>query len=105
MTTSTKVLVRCQIERGGFGNERTFRVQSNGGEHVGLAPWIYCFDKNKEPVEAEPEAGQVINGFIVARIVSITGATAKVVFPDGEVCAFDVTNLIEDEETVNRVLV
>src|SRR5262245_45029370 len=81
MLKSKKVLIPCSIERGGFGNERTYRVQIHGGgEHVGLAPWIYCFDKVRKPVDNEPEEGVVVKGFVVGRFISNGGDSAKIAF-------------------------
>jgi hypothetical protein len=106
MQRSAKVLIPCAIERGGFGNERTYRIPIAGdGEHIGVAPWIYCFDKDRQPVEVEPSIDQTIDGFVVGKVVRNGGQIAKVAFPDGEVCLIDANRIVEDLETVNRVLV
>ncbi len=114
-----KILVRCSIERGGFGNERTYKVKTaGGGVYTGIAPWFYCFTNTNEQVEykstfeqvaEEPALDQSISGYIVGRLIRNGGDDAKVAFPDGEVCLIKsehISRLPESvNETINRVLV
>jgi hypothetical protein len=101
MPVYRKVLVPCTIERGGFGNERTYRVRLAGGEeHIGLAPWIYCLDNKHKPIEDEPAIKEIIKGFIVGNRIRNGGKEAKVAFPDGAVCLIDAKDAKEvPEET------
>lgn len=80
------VLIPARISRGGFGNERTYKIRSaSGNDFTGLAAWPYCFDEKVRRIEEEPQ--EEVTGFIEARVVNgAPDGAAKVWLPDGEVC-------------------
>jgi hypothetical protein len=86
MSIYPTVLITARISRGGFGNERTYKIRAaSGKDFTGLAAWLYCFDTQVHRLQEEPE-GEV-PGFIEARIVNgRPDGPAKVWLPDGEVC-------------------
>lgn len=94
MAIYRKVLVPCTIERGGFGNERTYTVATAGGDnYIGIAPWIYCYNLEKKTVQDEPEIGKTIKGYVTGKVIS-GGVDAKVSFPDGAVCLIVSSTLV-----------
>ena len=104
MAAYSKVLVPSTIERGGFGNERTYRVRTaDGDEHIGIALWTYCYNEKKQQVEDEPEIGQEIPGFVIAKLIKNGGNQAKVEFPDGGICNVAATDI--QPEPLSRVLI
>lgn len=79
--------VTAVFTRGGFGNERTYHItQADGAEAVGLAPWWYCLDRARQPIQSEPGVGQGVDGLLEARVVGEAAGRVKLYLPDGEVC-------------------
>jgi hypothetical protein len=80
--------VRCTLSRGGFSEERIFRIKLPGGKmHVGAAPRQYCYHRKGlllGPDEPAPKAQ--IDGKIVVRILREDGPGRILVYlPDGDV--------------------
>jgi len=103
MAIYRKVLVPCTIERGGFGNERTFTIEKSvGGSHVGIAPWIYCYNKEKIRVKDEPKVGETISGFVEGKKITKGDGNVKVAFPDGSICIINAGELSEPPTELSR---
>ncbi len=88
MAAYRTVVVKAKISRGGFANERTFAIQTAGGqEYIGLAPWIYCFDSHLARIQEEPADDRTTTGYVQARIISVQAdGSYKLSLPGGDVC-------------------
>jgi hypothetical protein len=86
MAVYRTVLVKAEISRGGFSNERTYTLQTPNGPQSGLAPWIYCFDKHLVHVKEEPPEEKVIKGFVQADVISdMPSGMVKLSLPGNDV--------------------
>ena len=84
---NARVALRCEISRGGFSDERVFRVAVPQGDFFGVASRRYCWDVQDRPLpEDQPPAGQSIQGKVAARVVDMDESDNIVVsVPDGQV--------------------
>jgi hypothetical protein len=83
------IALLCTISRGGFTDERIFRVKlADDGTHVGACPRQYCYKRSGRLLkEDEPsERGKTIEGLVLARYVrEAKEGVALVSVPDGAV--------------------
>jgi len=90
------VALRCTISRGGFSDERIFRLRLPGGDYTGIASRTYCWNDQDDPLsEGEPAEGQTIAGKVAARVLEVRGADVLVSIPDGDVVTVRANQLIE----------
>jgi hypothetical protein len=90
MANSESIALSCTITRGGFSDERVFRVNlAGGGTYVGACPRYYCFSSNLQPLKENqpPERGKSIAGLVLASRVREEGDVILVSVPDGAVLA------------------
>ena len=88
MHTSQPVALDCRITRGGFSDERIFRVpQSSGDDYQGIASRRYCWGPGDRLLaENEPPSDEKwIKGKVAARVIGVRGDDVQVSVPDGEV--------------------
>ncbi len=88
MSNLTDVRVRCVFSRGGFPNERKFTIDApGGGAYTGTAPVRYCFNlENQRLTPDEPPPGDIMQGWMTARVIQSTGDRVTISVPDGGVC-------------------
>src|SRR5438067_1833642 len=100
MSAVNHVALPCEISRGGFSDERIFKVRILKGEYTGVASRRYCWDQNDEPLEEdEPSTGETIQGKVAARVLEVTSAAVLVSVPDGEVVTVNRSQLLERPAT------
>jgi hypothetical protein len=88
MPNAGSISLLCKISRGGFTDERVFRVSlTDGDTYVGACPRQYCFTRKGAPLKRdEPERGKQVDGLVLARHVREDDEkSALVSVPDGEV--------------------
>jgi deoxycytidine triphosphate deaminase len=82
--------IRCQIERGGFSGERTFTIPNASGEPlIGVAYYEYFLDADQNPISEDvPPEGQIIDGFVMCRMVRrVDSSTVVVEVPSSDTIA------------------
>jgi hypothetical protein len=83
-----KIALSCTISRGGFTDERVFRVEmANGETYIGACSRRYCYAKDKRIIkEEQPKRGETIDGLVMARHIRDEEEGALLVsVPDGAV--------------------
>ena len=87
MPSQRLVALLCKISRGGFTQERVFRVEPSTGEaYIGTAPLHYCYTANNRLLDSEqPPAGKQLLGKVAARLIKEEDGMALVSLPDGHV--------------------
>lgn len=102
MADNPMALVKCQFSRGGFEHERTFTIQSpSGGFYTGIAYIKYCRRWDGRPLELdEPPPGEMMDGYVKARVLNRSGGLATILVPDGDVCDINQDLLQEDASGV-----
>jgi hypothetical protein len=87
--------LKCDISRGGFSDERVFRISIGDHEYTGVASRQYFWTEAGEDLqEGEPPAGQVIAGLIATKIIEVQDDNRVLVsVPDGEVITVPVDAL------------
>ena len=88
MQMSQPIALNCRITRGGFSDERLFRVrQSSGEDYLGIASRRYCWGPNDRLLgENDPPSDERwIEGKVAARVIGVRGDDVHVSVPDGEV--------------------
>ena len=93
--------IQCVIFPGGFSGEIGFEVKHEKGEHLGLAPRRYVFDKNKQPIGDRP-VGNRVRGYVAIRILQVEEGKVLVSIPDGEVVKIkkDQIEILESAQSV-----
>jgi hypothetical protein len=94
--TSQFVALDCKITRGGFSDERIFKLRRHDGtEYTGIASRRYCWGPDDRLLAADepPSADEWIKGKVAARILSADGREADVSVPDGEAITVNVDQL------------
>ncbi len=106
MTADELVKVFCQLSRGGFSDERVFRVAlANGETHIGAALVEYCYTSEGQPLgDDQPEKGKPIKGLLDAWVVQ-TRADDQVLVsvPDGSVLVVKKSQIARATEGSPRV--
>jgi hypothetical protein len=104
MRTTRMTAIACKISRGGFSDERVFSILIGENTYQGVASRRHMWTEDRRPVEdGEPPIGQVISGFVAARVIQINkDTTATVSIPDGEVITIPVSQLVDRPTTVGE---
>ena len=96
MPAAQRVALECEITRGGFSDERIFKILLPSGEYTSLASRQYCWDDNDEPLqEDQPAAGRTIRGKVAARVIEVNDTGVLVSVPDGEAITVAAAQLLE----------
>jgi hypothetical protein len=98
MANSQSIALLCTISRGGFTDERVFRIQvADGSTYVGACARQYCFTRGRVPLKREqPERGKTIDGLVFAtRVREEQDGVALVSVPDGAVLPVKVDQIKE----------
>ena len=96
MQMSQYVALDCEITRGGFSDERIFKVRRDDDtEYTGIASRRYCWGRDDRLLAADepPSAEKWVKGKVAARILSVRDHRADVSVPDGEVITVKVGQL------------
>jgi hypothetical protein len=100
MAQARKALA-CTISRGGFSDERVFEIK--GTSHKGVCSRSHLWKEDGNPLEpGEPPIGQVIDGFVAARILEVRGDHVTVSIPDGEVLTVAIAELVDRPSGVEQ---
>lgn len=96
--------IACTISRGGFSDERIFRLNAGGVDHEGLASRRHMWKADGSPIqEGEPPLGRTIKGFVAARLLELVDAsTALVSLPDGETAKVPTSDLRDRPAAVGQ---
>lgn len=91
MIANRTVAVTCQLSRGGFSEDRVFRVQLAGDKtHTGVAPRRYCLTAQGQRLKPEqPAEGKRLSGRVEAVVVREEDDGVLLYFPDGSVAVVD----------------
>jgi hypothetical protein len=88
--------IRCIISRGGFSDERLFRIDAGGMKYEGVASRQHMWSREGVPLaDGEPPIGENIEGLVAARIIKIEDGRALVSVPDGEVITISTDQLVD----------
>ena len=79
----TKMMtVPCALIRGGFSDERVFRLATpDGRDHVGVVDSIHCWDKSGAIRGPKVTGEGAIDGRLAARVVARDGGLARIAIP------------------------
>lgn len=87
--------LRCKISRGGFSDERVFKIEWLGSSYSGVASRRHMWDERGAVIkDGEPPLDQSIEGLVAARIIEVDGDTVSVSVPDGEVIRLPASQLL-----------
>lgn len=93
--------IECKISRGGFSDERVFRIEFSDRAYEGIASRRHMWTETGQPIEdGEPPIGQLLDGLVAARVLELNAdqSTAIVSIPDGGVIEIAVGQLKERPE-------
>lgn len=96
--------IACTISRGGFSDERIFRLNAGGVNHEGLASRRHMWKADGSPIqEGEPPLGRTVKGLVAARLLELVDAsTALVSLPDGETAKVPTSELRDRPAAVGQ---
>lgn len=81
MSTHERLLA-CTLARGGFSGERVYSIPlTDGGRRQGLCGRNDTWDEHLSVQAPMPEEGQLIDGHVRVRALSVDGPTATVLLP------------------------
>jgi hypothetical protein len=98
-----KIALSCKISRGGFTDERVFRVGMADGEtYIGACSRRYCYTKDKHIIKDEqPKRGETIDGLVLARHIRDEEGNLLVSVPDGAVLLVSESRVTEAPKDVS----
>ncbi len=80
--STRECLLACTLARGGFSGERVYSIPlTDGGHRQGLCSRNDTWDEHLSVQAPMPEEGQLLNGHVHARVLSVDGPTATVLLP------------------------
>ena len=96
--------IACEISRGGFSDERVFKILAGETRHSGVASRRHMWCSEGNPIEeGEPPLGETIRGFVAARVLKLLGNEVAIVsVPDGEVLKISVVDLVDRPSTAGK---
>lgn len=80
--STREYLLACTLARGGFSGERVYSIPlTDGGHRQGLCSRNDTWDERLNVQAPMPEEGQLIDGHVHVRALSVEGPTATVLLP------------------------
>ena len=94
--------LKCKISRGGFSDERVFRLVGAEG-YEGISSRRHLWSEDGLAIEeGEPPIGQELEGLVATRVLGISGDAVSVSVPDGEVIVVPVSALVKRPQGVTE---